>query len=108
MFEKKFAKICFGSATQDIVIKSKAFKVDGQNVCLVAGTKVDVDDLEFVSGGGGTNVAATFVKQGLRTAYCGSIGNDAAGRGIIDELKDMGVDVDMVVAKKKKNAQTVR
>jgi len=102
MFEKIFDIIAFGSATQDIVIKSKAFKVDGQNVCLVSGTKVDVDDLEFASGGGGTNVAATFAKQGFKTAYCGAIGDDAAGRGIIAELKNMGVDVDMVVTKKEK------
>jgi len=102
MFEKKFDIICFGSATQDIVIKSRAFKVDKQNVCLMAGTKVDVDDLEFVSGGGGTNVAVTFVKQGLKTAYCGSIGDDTAGKGVIDELKNMGVDVGMVVTKKEK------
>ena len=44
--------------------------------------KIDVDEIMFNSGGGGTNTAATFAKQGFKTAFCGAIGNDIAGKEI--------------------------
>jgi len=103
--------ITFGSATQDIRLKSKAFKVlkdakdfaTGEGLCLSLGSKIDVEDVEFTSGGGGTNVAATFAKQGLKVAYCGAIGKDSAGKAIIDELKSMKVDITMVCEKNEKH-----
>jgi len=103
--------ITFGSAAQDIHVKSKAFKIlkdekdfaTGQGLCLALGSKIDVEDIVYTTGGGGTNVAATFAKQGFKTAFCGSIGVDAAALEIIRELKHFKVDTRFIVKKKERH-----
>lgn len=103
--------ITFGSAAQDIHVKSKAFKilkdekdfVTGEGICLALGSKIDVEDIIFSSGGGGTNTAATFVKQGFKTAFCGAIGADTSGLEIVRELKQLRIDVRFIVKKKEKH-----
>ena len=103
--------ITFGSATQDIHVKSKAFKIlegkkdfgPGKGICLPFGSKIKVEDVIFTSGGGGTNTAVTFEKQGLKTAFCGAIGADVSGLEIIRELKHLWVDTRFVVKKKEKH-----
>ncbi len=93
-----FDIITFGSATRDVFIKSKKFKtlrrkefITGQGLCFNLGSKIYLNDIFFATGGGGTNTAATFVKQGLKTAYVGRIGNDPGGRVIREEMDKMGV-----------------
>lgn len=103
--------ITFGSAAQDIHLRSKAFKivkdekdfVSGSGICLNLGSKIDVDDVIFSTGGGGTNTAATFAKQGFRTAFCGAIGVDVAGLEIVRELKHLRIDTRFLVKKKDKH-----
>lgn len=105
-----FDIITFGSASQDIHVKSKAFKIlkdekdfaTGEGLCLALGSKIDVEDVVFTTGGGGTNTAATFVKQGFRTAFCGSIGCDASGLEIVRELKRLRIDTRFLVKKKER------
>ncbi len=93
-----FDIITFGSATWDIFLKFKNFKaadrkkiVTEKGFSLSAGLKINVDDIYFSSGGGGTNTAATFANQGFKTAFCGLVGKDEAGEKIIKELKEKGV-----------------
>lgn len=97
-----FDVITFGSATWDIFIKKpknfqKVFDknkfITGKGICFNLGSKVDVKNIFFSSGGGGTNTAATFAKQGLKVAYCGTVGNDLSGREIINELNNLGIDI---------------
>lgn len=90
--------ITFGSATRDVFIKSKDFKtfkdkrfITGQGLCFNLGSKIYLDDIFFATGGGGTNTAATFIKQGLKTAYIGKAGKDPGARVIREELEKMGV-----------------
>jgi ribokinase len=105
-----FDIITFGSATRDINLRSKAFKVfengkdfiTGQGICLALGSKIDVDDIKLTSGGGGTNTAVAFAKQGFKTAYCGTIGDDVSGRELVDELKSEKVNTGFVFLKKEK------
>lgn len=92
--------VTFGSATRDILVKPKGVIVR-QGFCLPIGAKVEIDDLVLSSGGGGTNTAATFAKQGFFTAFCGMIGDDLAGDAIIEELRAIGVSTGMV----KKNSR---
>ncbi|MBU4274804.1 carbohydrate kinase family protein [Patescibacteria group bacterium] len=102
--------ITFGSATKDIFIKTKKFRVlkdkknfaTGKGVCFNLGSKVDIDEILFASGGGGTNTAATFAKQGFRTAYCGAVGQDLAGQEIIEELKNLNINTQLVVKSERK------
>jgi len=103
--------ITFGSAAQDIHLKSKAFKIlndnkdfaTGQGICLPFGSKIDIEDIVFASGGGGTNTAATFAKQGFKTAFVGAVGDDVSGKEIINELKSLKIDTRFVSVKKEKH-----
>ncbi len=116
MFDSHFDIITFGSATQDIVAKPKHLSVlkyskgtGDNNVCFPIGSKIDLEDMQFYSGGGGTNTAATFAKQGFRTAFCGVVGQDIAGQEIIGELKKLGVNTSLVqkTDKKKTNHSVI-
>jgi len=103
--------ITFGSATQDIRLKSKAFKIledkedfaTGEGLCFTLGSKIEVEDIDFTSGGGGTNTAVGFSRQGFKTAYCGSIGDDIAGKEILQELKKEKVNTSFILTKKGKH-----
>jgi len=105
-----FDIITFGSATRDIIVKPKKLTVlkynsdysTNDNVCFPLGSKIDVDEILFNSGGGGTNTAATFALQGFKTAFYGSVGQDLAGQEIINELKQLKIDVRFVSKVKKK------
>lgn len=95
--------VTFGSATQDIYLKSKKFLpvfgknfATGEGICLTLGSKVEIEDIIFTSGGGGTNTAATFANQGFKVAYCGMVGSDDFGNSIIDELKKNKIDASLV------------
>ena len=86
--------ITFGSAAKDIFVKPKKLTVlkydkdfsTNEGICFPLGSKIDVEEIQFNTGGGGTNAAATFSKQGFKTAFCGAIGTDLAGQDIIKSL----------------------
>lgn len=106
--------ITFGSATRDMFITSKEFTVlkdssfpTGAGLCASAGSKIYIDDLFFATGGGGTNTAATFSYQGLKTAYVGKVGDDSGGQAIIDELKHLGIKDFVKKGAEKKTAYSV-
>ena len=106
----EFDIITFGSATQDIILKPKQVTLlrynkdsnDGKDVCFPIGSKIDIEDMHFNSGGGGTNVAATFALQGFKTAFCGLVGSDVSGQAIINELKKLKVNTSLVKKTDKK------
>lgn len=98
---KKYDIITIGSATRDVFMKSEQFKIiedksfsTGQGECFALGSKIEIENVVFTSGGGGTNTAVTFARQGLRTACVGAIGDDFNGRDITDELSREGVTAD--------------
>jgi len=110
--------ITFGSAAQDIHVRAKSLKIlenqkdfggdfgNGKGICVNFGSKTEIEDAILASGGGGTNVAATFAKQGFRTAFCGAIGADIFGLEIIRELRHLRVDTRFIVKKKEKRTNT--
>ena len=98
-----FDVITFGSATRDIFVRSGSFKIiefpdfiTGKGLAVEAGSKLKIDELIFASGGGGSNTAATFALQNLKTAYLGLIGDDAGGREIVKELEELGVSTTLI------------
>jgi len=98
-----FDVVTFGSATRDIFVRSKKFKIiesgdflTGRALAIGAGEKIYVEELIFSSGGGGTNVAATFAEQGFKTAFIGLVGNDLPGKEIIKEMGMMGAAIDFI------------
>jgi len=84
-----FDIISVGSATRDVLMQSDAFEH------AKAGSKVEIKKLVLATGGGGTNYAVTFARQGLKTACIGVIGNDANGQEVLRELEGEGIDVSM-------------
>src|SRR3989344_2476223 len=105
----KYDIITFGAGSQDIYIKSKKFLpvsgktfTTGQGICLALGSKVEVDDLFLSSGGGGTNTSVTFANQGLKTAWCGQVGDDCFGDLIIKELESLKIDTEFILKSKNK------
>ncbi|OGN28129.1 MAG: hypothetical protein A3A33_02125 [Candidatus Yanofskybacteria bacterium RIFCSPLOWO2_01_FULL_49_25] len=95
--------IVVGSATQDVFLQSSHFTArkdasseTGKSEIFPLGSKIEVEKIAIASGGGGTNTAVTFGRQGLKVALVGVVGNDVVGREIIDEMKREGVDADFV------------
>jgi len=98
-----FDIITFGSATQDIFLQPGSFKIiqekkfiTGKGLCLSLGSKIQVKDIYFSSGGGGTNTAVAFSRQGFKAAFCGMVGNDPAGKEAVKELEKNKVDIGLV------------
>lgn len=100
----RFDVITIGSATQDVYLVSKDFRIvrdrrspTGVSEEFSFGSKVELDDLLQEVGGGATNAAVTFQRQGLRTACVCKIGNDPAGDDVIRTLRSYKVDPRFVV-----------
>lgn len=55
------------------------------------GSKNDVDDINFSTGGGATNAAVTFARQGLEVEFMGTIARDTAGQAVLTDLDNEGV-----------------
>ncbi len=85
--------ITIGTATRDgffeginfLKIKDSRFRV-GEGICLPFGSKVEVPKVTFTTGGVGTNTAATFSRQELKTAVICRVGLDVSGEEIIRGL----------------------
>lgn len=104
-----FDIITFGSASRDIFLNAKEFSIGDfkpdhikKEILLPFGLKIDIKEIHFHSGGGGTNTAATFAAQGLKTAYCGVVGKDFEGETILWELKKRGVETEFISKTDKK------
>jgi ribokinase len=98
--------ITIGSTTRDVFLKTPEFKTvksdefktkgpeyrTGKAGCFILGAKFGVPEVVITSGGGGTNTAITFARQGFKTACIGRIGDDSTGESIISELKKEGIE----------------
>jgi len=100
MIMNKYDIITFGSASEDVFVFSKEFF--NKNLCFPLGDKIEMDKILIRAGGGGVNAAATLALQGLKTAYCGSVGNDHAGLSILNDLKKFGVSTEFLKCLDKK------
>ncbi|MDP3799858.1 MAG: carbohydrate kinase family protein [bacterium] len=99
-----FDVITIGTATRDAFVRSKEFKrksssmfLSGESLCLPLGEKIDVEDIIFATGGGATNAAVTFSRQGLNTSCVCKIGNDVSGREVLQNLKQEGVATNFII-----------
>lgn len=101
---KKLDIITIGAATRDVFLRSKQMKIvrddafsTGEAECFALGSKIEVDDIVFETGGGATNTAVGFARQGLATAFVGRIGHaDARGHEILSSLRQQKVDTSLV------------
>ncbi|MBI2547996.1 carbohydrate kinase family protein [Candidatus Woesearchaeota archaeon] len=89
-----FDVITVGSNTLDVfvntdseLIKIYTLKTEEDLLAYPVGSKIIIKELQFFTGGGGTNTAVSFARLGLKTGYLGKIGNDTNGEQILRELK---------------------
>lgn len=87
----KYEIISFGSAVLDTFVYTN-LEDNGKNISLPVGTKMLVDRIKFMTGGGGTNSAFCFSKLGIKTAYLGKLGNECNTEMIIKDLAKNKVD----------------
>ena len=80
--------VVVGSINQDVSVMTPRLPNPGETV---AGT-----EHFFGPGGKGANQAVAASRLGARTAMIGRVGQDAFGRGLVDNLKREGVDVTAV------------
>ncbi len=95
--------LSIGAAVQDVFLShSDEFKpvtdktLHEQVMQLEMGGKADVNTINFSTGGGATNAAVTFARQGLHAHFMGTIGHDPAGQAVLDDLDNEGVDTRFV------------
>lgn len=67
------------------IIKDPHFAT-GAAECFSLGSKVELDDLVFTTGGGGSNAAVSLARRGFKTALVARVGMDLGGKAIIEEL----------------------
>ncbi len=107
MAKTKFDVICVGSATVDAFAKtqhSELIKIyrEGEETDFLAyptGAKILLDEIDFTTGGGGTNVSVSLARLGLRTAYIGCIGSGQNAEMVLSDLRKEKVDTSLVVKK---------
>ena len=90
----KFDVITIGTATRDVFIKSDNFHVDpdhhvlgGKGLVMPLGAKIEVPEIFFSTGGGATNAAVTFARQGKKTGCIAVIGSDDSAHAVLNDLK---------------------
>lgn len=97
--------LCIGSATQDVFLSGPVFKPKCEHgVCyehLPLGSKVDVEDLVFTTGGNAANAATTFARQGMESEFMGILGEDPAAEAVLRDLDNEGVGTKYVLQSNK-------
>ncbi|MDO8954777.1 MAG: carbohydrate kinase family protein [Gammaproteobacteria bacterium] len=96
--------LVIGGATLDTIISYEDMETlvhqrqDSQQsyLLLEEGKKIEVTEQRHFSGGGATNAAVSFKRQGYEAALVCKVGHDAAGQMVLNELKDSGIDLSLV------------
>ncbi|HIA91837.1 TPA: carbohydrate kinase family protein [Candidatus Saccharibacteria bacterium] len=94
---KQFDVVSVGAAVQDVFLSGKVLAPQKEGNNWVAefplGSKLDVDGITFSTGGGATNAAVTFARNGLSSCFMGKIASDPAGAAVKTGLVSEGVDI---------------
>ena len=110
--------ITIGTATRDVFLRSPLFRgeikdrkelkklgiMSGEATCFGLGSKIGIEEPIVEIGGAGINAAVTFSKQGFKTAAFFKIGNDEAGKAVLQRLKEEKIANLGIVDKKIKTA----
>jgi len=98
-----FDVITIGTATQDVFLQSEAFhlmyspKLKRMCEYFPLGQKINIERIDFATGGGATNAAATFKNLGFRVGIIAKVGDDTAGREVLSDLRIRKVSMKFVV-----------
>lgn len=98
-----FDVITIGSGTRDVFLLSDQFQFirspkfeTGIGECVSLGSKIEVDQVLHTTGGGATNAAATFARLGFNAAVVCRVGDDSAGREVVNDLQREGIGTTLV------------
>ena len=91
--------LTIGGATKDVFLDQQGadfmsiFKKESESQYMLfkSGDKIEVKDLLYFSGGGATNSAVSFKKQGFNTSCFCKIGDDEDGKFILNDLKNENI-----------------
>ncbi len=115
MPDKEYDVITVGSNTIDTFIYTdrveslsmKTVTSESRFICYPLGSKLRINELEFYTGGGGTNTAVCLSRLGFKVGYVGKIGNDLNSNTILKELKKEKIDFLGSIGKKDKTGYSV-
>ncbi len=96
--------ITIGSCTLDCIIQVKdilRFELLDKGIvkkytAIEYSRKLNIEDVRFVPGGSGANIAANCSMLGLNAAYIGVLGKDFAAQICLDDMEKRGVDLSQV------------
>lgn len=94
--------ITIGAATQDVFLTSEGFhvmhspKLKRRCECFPLGEKINVEHIDFETGGGATNAAATFRNLGFRVGVIAKVGEDTAGREVLKDLRQRRIQTGLI------------
>lgn len=97
--------VTIGGATQDLFLTCEdtqmlhlhTTEIEKSFLVLEEGHKLTVKDLIYRTGGGATNSAVSFARRGFNVSTICKIGNDAAGKRVIENLAQEKVNTDHIV-----------
>lgn len=92
--------LTIGAAMRDLFLEYKnpesmTFDIEGfeiSYIMLEEGKKIELDAIPHATGGGGTNAACSFSKQGFDVSSFFKVGNDPQGDEIIKALRGQNID----------------
>lgn len=109
-----FDVITIGTATRDAFVKSEDFHVDkdkhvlgGKGLVMPLGAKLEIPGIYFSTGGGATNAAVTFARQGFKAACIAMVGDDVSGNTVIKELERERINASFIQKGKKPTAYSI-
>lgn len=94
----KFDVVTVGSAAVDYFAdtESELIRIETRTrkeelIAFPLGSKLLINQLLILTGGGGTNTAVTFARLGFSTGYLGKLGDDGNGEFIVNSLAAEGI-----------------
>ena len=85
---EKFDVVVLGSINLDVMVTVNQFPKYGDT--MIAKT------IEILPGGKGANQAITVAKLGKKVAFLGAVGNDSAGKQMLDNFTSYGIDTQFI------------
>lgn len=97
--------ISIGSCTLDCIIRIDdilRFELLNRDIvkkytAIEYSRKLNINNVNFVPGGSGANIASDCAMLGLNTTYIGVIGNDFSAGGILEDMKNRGVNLSNII-----------
>jgi sugar/nucleoside kinase (ribokinase family) len=91
----KYDVVTIGGAVRDFTFYLELEK-DSKSICFLPGTKINIKEAYFTTGGGACNVAVGLANFGFKVAVVIRVGKDHSGQAILERLKEKKVDTRFV------------